>query len=940
MAIKYIDAISVDGAGSSVDRKLFGGYIHNLSYRIGVAGDKSEVVVNLWSEDGDYSITKSDLNWSKLYKINIGNNISFNGYLVKYKLDKSDRKTLELKFADTSVALDRYFIGLKNRHGKRTDGNIIIVGREFHPCDRDFDGDIDSIPDTADKCHPCRNQASKEAEFRLVNCKQMNKYEIFDVKYNFTMLIAELRKTFKVQFDLKDPNPKYFKSETGTVRDVLGKWCADFGWIFYWEDDTIKFFDIRKTIQIDKNISKYGPNLSGLVEECSVEDTFEDLVTTYYQRTGVRDEYNCNDALYLEVPIYAPDTINLGAELQITNKIPHIAAGLIQYSEDLRDLWYWFDHYNLRKPRDYFVGKRMHKVGLEILSSPIMLDGSDASMSANSISLDGASGLSTSSLEPSTGLNKPNGMPSLVEPTSTVDFLRSSPPTAALQNVKAMILRNKKYKTCFELMKPEDQWVVANGLAANPKDYFFFIGYYDESLHNEHKNIEKKYGASFLNKYHVLVPDMRNSDHRKFFEDYTFTEDEVCGVKVKTNDTKISYGFLGVGGDALSSFFNAPSVNSGGDINNLAQLPFHRWLKIFRDSQGSPDTTEEEVQRLATQRAIMFRLLLVEKSNSSFYPSPENRHSGEEDDKPPKDEIKNERLKGLAGKNALIRLQERNNEAGEFVPRKLLEDMATPLDKSIDRSKVFIFLGRAVSDTDYRVVTQNSINPSSPPATLFNGSPKKTNFQDEHDIQGTTFYTYESLKCKPLGNILPFCYRRSFKTPVATFTYYEPTYSNYGVVIEKNKHIDHEVQKLQMPIWKKKKLSKNVSRIRVVEKDVSDEEIRIFKNERNTCRYDIAKILKYHETISNHLGAIVDFPTESATFTVEGVDISDTPKIKDGLVGVDISMDSSGGITSTYTLGTYLFRKAELDTLIGLDESTSRQSYFNSRPPTPHKKTL
>ena len=938
MSINYIESISIDGLGNAPDRKLFNGYIYNLNYKIGVGLDKSEITVNIWSEDGTYSISKSDLGWTKLYKIHIGNNIVFNGYLVRYKIDKTTKKTLELKFTDTSCKMDKYYIGLKNKSWKSSVGNLIIVGREIHPCDRDYDGEIDSIPEMTDECHPCRNQATSDASIEKLNCKDMNYHQIFDVKYNFTMLLQELGKYFTIQSGVKDPNPKYFKSVTGTVRETLSNWCADFGWIFYWENDTIKFIDSRKTINIKSNIADYAPNLSSMSEEYSVENSFDRMVGTYYERPGTKDKYTCSDALYFQIPIFEPNRADLGAELQITSKIPHIAAGLVQYDEGLRDLWYWFDHYNLRKPENYFPGKKMHKVGMEILGSPIMLDGRDALMSASSIHLDTAGAITTSSLDQSTGLGKPDGMPANPDPSSSLDFLKSSAPTPGLSNVQAMIRANKKYRMCFELMKSEDQWVVANGLAKNPNDYFFFVAYYDQEIHQEHKKIEQDYGSNFLNKFHILVPDMSKPVEKKFFEDYTFKQDEVCGVKVRSNDNKISYNFASAGDGNSLEFFNTPSESTSGNIRNLSDLPFHQWLKIFRDSEGNPSNTPEQIQKLAEKRALMFRMIVVQKQDT-FYPSPSTKASDETDeegDEKPKDKIKNGKLLGLANKNSLIILEEKNNEIGEFVPRKLLEDTKYPLDKSIDRTKVYIVVGRAVSDTDYKIVSANAINPSASLATLFDGAPEKTKYRDEFDLKGEVFYKYKDLKCKEMGNLLPFCYRRSFKTPVATFTYYEPTYSNYGTVMEKTKEINYTFAKLEMPIWNKFKINDNVGNIQVIEKNISDEQIRIFKNTQNKCRYDIGKIKEYHKTMSSHLEMTQTSPIESLSFTIEGVNLTKAPKIHEGLVGIDISVDSEGGVSSTYSLATTLMRKIELETLIGTDEFTKQKSKTDFSNPSAH----
>jgi hypothetical protein len=931
MAIRYIESVSIDGLGNAPERKLFNGYIYDLSYQISLGGDMSTVNATLVSEDGTYSITPEDPSWDRVYPIKIGTKIKFNGYLVGYAKEvQPDAKFLRLEFVDTSSKMDKFWVGLKNKHGEVSKDNILIVGREIHPCDRDYDGDIDEIPEIVDECHPCRNRAEFDSKTEIVNCQDYNKYMIFPVKYNFTDLITELRKYFNIDLRLQNPNPKYLTDYTGTVREVLSSWCKDFGWIFYWEDEKIKFLDLRRTVEINAQIADFCPNLSAFREEFSIKDTMDRLVCTYYERAGTNDEYSCEDAMYFEIPVLEPNRVDLGAELQITNKIPHVAAGLAQYSRSLRDLWYWYDHYSLRAPKDYKPGKFLPKVGLTIVGPPIMLDGTEV-VTPGGLETGGLTtgSLQSSSLEPSTGLFAPKGFPTNPEPTSDLEFLNSSVPNAKLQEVQSMILANDKYRMCFELMGAEMQWVVANGLAKNKNDFFFFVGYYDPELHDQHFEDEKNYGATFLNRYHVFVPDLNNDAQKKFFEDYTFRQAQICNLQIISNDNKIDYRFLGTGNGDSVTYFNTPTNNPAGDIDTLSDLPFANWLRLFRDSREAVT---------APDRARMFKLIVVEKTNSIFYPSPEVRFSGEDDDAPVQDEIQNDQLIFQAYKNSLAVLEQQLNAQGEFVPRKLLEDSGFELDKSLDRTHVFVFVGRAVGPDDYRIVSANAINPTAQMGVPFDGKPLATEYEDAFDMIGNTIFQYENLKCNMLGNLAPFCFRRSFKTPVATFTYYEPTYSLYGAVLEKNKLIKRKLEKIEMPMWNKTKIAKNAGRIEVVQKDISDDEIRILKNTRNSCRYDMDKIRQFHETMSKHFAFTYDKPIRSSQFTIEGVDITKSPKIENGLISIDISL-SENGVNTTYQLGTRLMEPISEVVLIGMDESTRAAGILNNTPSAPIRPT-
>jgi len=895
MSIKYIEAISIDGKGNSPNRKLFNGYIYRLNYDISFGDGKSKVITNLGSEDGTFSIAQSDLNYSRIYPIKIGSNINVNMFLTRVrKIVEPLSKMLELEFSDTSTKLDTYFVGLKTKHGMESQKNLIIVGREVHPCDRDYTGDIDDLEQIENECHPCRNTAIADARKEIVNCKEITKYSILDVVYNFSMLKKALIESGINIQNVQDPNPEYFARHTGKVREVLKNWCEDFGWAFYWEDEQVKFIDLRKNIDVAASVAQFCPNLSAYEEEWSVEDTFVTKSISLYERAGSNEEFNCEDAKYLVLPPYEPGSAGVGEDLAITNKIKKIPAGLSLYSKTLRDLYYAFDYYSLRSAGDYTKGKFMPKIGLKIVSDPITLTGQITGGSGGGLEPSG--GLEGGSLEPSAGMYAPTYMPLKPEDSQSMSFLDSYTTNNKLLAVKALINSNAKYKMCFQLLSEEDQWVVANGLAKDKEDFFFFVGYYDETLDEGHFEEERQFASEFLGRYHVYSPDMNNPLDAMFFEDTTFKEQTICNQNIRLNDVEVTYNALSIGAGDNLRFINNPGSSSTGQPDTLSSLPFFKWLNIARNSNEAS---------IAPDKNILFKLLIIEKSDAQFYPSPSTAQDIDpEDIEKPKDAIKNTELIQEAQKNAIIRLERKNNAYGEFIPRKVTDNS---IDKTLDRSKVFIFLGRKVGRDDYRVVTSNAFNNANLIGTPFDGRPLYFSYggitNTFEDKDGEVFYQYPEFKCQPVGNFDNYCFKRSFKTPVGVFTYYEPTYSIYGTVLQKTKTIKRRNEKIQNIFYFGNEVNPQTARLDVNFRNISDDDINDYQNTpNNQCRYNLDKIRKLHERFAKNINLEQSKPSVKKTFTVEGIDILGKPKIADGLLSISIGLDQDG-VRTTYQFG-------------------------------------
>src|SRR6266568_2617866 len=163
MSILKVDGHSINGLGGSSQRPIFGSYIYNLSYDVKIGNEgSSTIIANLVSENGTYSIDDSFLDLNQTYLISIGTKINLPMYPKSWKIIHSTRgNLLELQFIDGSFILDKWQVGLHNKHGcnpyLQQSGNVsnhqcpimwgtdfsacmLIVGKEKHPCDRNFDG--------------------------------------------------------------------------------------------------------------------------------------------------------------------------------------------------------------------------------------------------------------------------------------------------------------------------------------------------------------------------------------------------------------------------------------------------------------------------------------------------------------------------------------------------------------------------------------------------------------------------------------------------------------------------------------------------------------------------------------------------------------------------------------------------------------------------------
>lgn len=890
--IERIPNLSINGRGGSGNNPIFGGYIYSLDYEVRLGSEgASTVTTSIISPTGNYTISPSDLNVTRVYNITVGKNLTLAMYLKSYKIISSPSgKILELQFIDGSFVLDRTYIGLYKKHGMNPSGDsaknisvltagtqfgnlgncLIIVGKEHHPCDRNYTGGFDSIKDLQDPCHPCNSDAREvaNAALKLVNCKEDVKYNIMPVSYNFTELITALQANGFQLANAKDPNSFYHADYVGELRSVLSSWCADFGWVFFWEKGKIIFKDLRTVINVNANINDFCPNIEQTEEEYTLDGTIQTAVISNYTRPGKgKDTYECQDALHFVIPPYNQQTF-INSPLAISRDIDETAAGWSLYSSELRVLYYWFIKYQMGLNQIYPTNF-LKELGLLILSNPIYLPNTGNNTASTT---DGFSSIGYGNIDPERN-----------ERGNVIPFLRSksSGPYSA---VKRAINGNKAFKKCFELLTIEDQWK----LAADADNKYFFIAYWDEDLERQFEEGERSYASSFMGKYHVFAPDMNDSVQAKFFEDYNFIHNQAsCQSNVYKNDSRLQYDAIDINNGSMRYYNNGnPSFNE--PPPKLSELPFADFLSIFRDSGYSNDTTRA------------FKLIEINKTGNDYFPGAGVKRVEADDDDPPKYNINNGNLISAAFSFYPKKIQTPDNKEGQNIISELLGDNDAG---NVDKGKVAIFLGTLADGFSMQIV--NSVNEKTEIGKPFDGKPLDPNLTDDPSLTPETVYQYPNLRCLPLGSLVNYCFRYYLDTPSGQFWFDAPSYANYGVVIEKTKQVAQKLKKVETVMQSGSCPGPQVLRFNVNAQNITDQTIDVIKriDPNSQCSYDLTTIEKVHKSFVQNLSLNQNVPLVRKSFTIDGIDIAKTPTIDDGLLGVKITVGDNG-VKTTYTFGT------------------------------------
>lgn len=322
--------------------------ILSLDFSNGGAQSPSSLTVVFIDEDGIYpseNSLKSLLTVESTVKIDIGDFI-FIGHPIRYDIQNSDSgKILTLKYVDSSILLDNYFVGLTNVHLNASTGNIIIIGDEFQEYE---DINIDSY----DLCNPCEpvipgSEASEKELLEMANRKIQT--SILQVKYTFDDLLSNLPVPYSFIGEKPRVNPeeKYKNSYTGTLREVLSSWCSDYGLTFFWDNGKIVFINVKNGVKIDTS-SISDKRIISNSYGYSLENSVSKGISLGFQKEGQEADYSCSEGLTRRLaafPIRLSDIISDKSNIfQSYKTYERMEAMCIMsmYSKPLRDNYvYW-----------------------------------------------------------------------------------------------------------------------------------------------------------------------------------------------------------------------------------------------------------------------------------------------------------------------------------------------------------------------------------------------------------------------------------------------------------------------------------------------------------------------------------------------------------------------------------------------------------------------
>lgn len=869
MSIHTIPQITINGSNMA-----FGGYPYNIKYNISY-GDNgpSRLQIAIISEDGKYNINSSTLGntYCNPYNISISDELKLTMYLEDFKKDISPGgNTLNLSFIDTSRLLDVIHVGLYKRHGLSSQSNLIIVGKEINPCSDDPYLNPNPVS-FYDPCHPCVNSRKEEAQRNFIDCIEKVKYEILDVKYNFTELLQKL--PFPVVGGL-DPNPTYFTQYTGKLREVLSSWCRDFGWFFYWENGRLIFRDLRNTVQVTAKLENFCPNVLEYSESFSMRESVKTATITNFSRPGdPAKTYQCQEARYIECESLQQNN-SYSMPLTITPDIDRVAAGLAYYSEDLRNLYYFYTKYQMYNLSNFYAGKQLPKLGMTILSAPVTFGGS------------------SSSSKPIDDVSTPSEASKVAAGNSSIDPFSSENAGAlnATQSANALSIQNKSdFYECVQLLDYETQWKIID----KPNNYFFFLAEANETIASHYIEEEKAF-ADFLHKYAIYVPNSNDP----FWEDYDFTLDNLCGIKYFINTGNVSYNALGDNMGGYKFYNTSVSGNNAGYGTLMGELPFARFLSIVKNSTD---------QGLLSNAGgfLAFKLIVAERGRNSYQPEP-GVQSGSG-----YSSIRDYNLLNQVSKYLPYKVANKNNNRGESIFRKL----STARVSGKKLGDVSLFLGHRAGADDFRLTEINSFNNAASTGTLFDGKPLNKTV-DPRDQRQKIIYQYPELKCKIIGN---HSYNNAgilrakkvvLKTPLSTFQYTEPTDALFGLVIEKTVQKRRIIQKVES--FNSTNLESdtcNYSNLEIIQRNISDDSLSVLTKRTDICEFNANSIQEIHNTFSARLALNYTQPTITKIFKVAGIDLPGyKPSIANGLINLEISIDPSNGIYSVYEFGTRMMR--------------------------------
>lgn len=343
MSTKVIEVNDIQG-------NFYGGMPYNVNWSFGNGPEPSRLSVSVVNENGIYQ--KPNLTFDKVETVKIGN-FNFEGYLVKYNINKTpSQKILELEFLDKAVNLEKYYVALHKKHGdktKKTFPNLILVGKEYHPCDPNLDSIIDynETRIQIDPCDPC--PFMPEDKYASACDPILKDFEIFEVYYTFNELISKFPKEFIISIPDASKYKNFKAQHIGSLKNVLDSWCSDLGLSYFWDPLQKKLIFQDRSLPIDIPSVPDNPDIIDVSEGSSIENTFDRGFIGSFEKNGEIKSYSCENEAYQTLKVltvgdlFEPVSSGLSnPEVPLKADIKELIAAVSYLGESARNAFIWF----------------------------------------------------------------------------------------------------------------------------------------------------------------------------------------------------------------------------------------------------------------------------------------------------------------------------------------------------------------------------------------------------------------------------------------------------------------------------------------------------------------------------------------------------------------------------------------------------------------------
>lgn len=323
MPIRSIEKIKI---GNYPEGKFGNGYIYSAQITQGYSEEANRLTIDIIN-DKNNSIVLPEKNLTTSYRVQFGDLIFPKLYFISYKREVStDQEVITCTFVDDSILLDKYYVGLTNRHYRINEQNQQFnITVNCANCDGSIgpvNGSVSRALANSPNILVNNLLVVGDEEFIDQNC------DVPDVKYNFTDLLTTMSKISNFSFsNFSDINSSYKNSYTGSLREVLSNWCSDFGFSFYWDflKNSLICIDLRNPVDltavnnfITENFNNTNANLpiSNYAEEETLEGTYQQDNIDYVLKPSRNKEKPIKDFYSI---IYSECNPNIGlSDIEMT----------------------------------------------------------------------------------------------------------------------------------------------------------------------------------------------------------------------------------------------------------------------------------------------------------------------------------------------------------------------------------------------------------------------------------------------------------------------------------------------------------------------------------------------------------------------------------------------------------------------------------------------